>query len=64
MLMWVFMISNSAACELAQLQQDAVGNADLADVVKGRGLEQNVHLMLPQVIGKRRVRVFRAGPGS
>ena len=33
----VFITSNSASVELARLQQDAVGDADLADVVESRG---------------------------
>ena len=50
---WVFMISNSSGVELARLEQDAVGNADLADVVQRRRLEQQVDLVLRQEIGKR-----------
>jgi hypothetical protein len=61
---WVFMISNSCGVKLARLEQDAVRDADLADVVQRRRLEQQSSdgassvvaeaRMLAQVLGQRR----------
>ena len=51
--------------QLARLEQDLIGNADLADVVQGRGLEKHFNgLVVVQQRGKARVpaQVFRQQP--
>jgi len=47
--------------QLARLEQDAVRNADLADVVQRRRLEQQVQGFVIEKAGKARMRLQTAG---
>ncbi len=47
--------------QLARLEQDAVRNADLADIVQRRGLEQQVDRAFVQLRAESRVMTQRAG---
>src|SRR5580698_9416229 len=50
--------------KFAGLQQDAVRDADLADIVKRSGLEKNINLILRQVAGETGMRLQLLCQGS